>query len=105
KLSSETDVLGTQASVRQPDTANFRSWEVAGDSHVDWQFVASSRKLTQRDGNPVAPGVTPGAGRGTAAATGAATTATAAGRGQPDPAGRGAPASAMGNASPCERPP
>jgi hypothetical protein len=92
KLLSETDVLGTQASVRQPDTASFRTWEVAGDSHVDQQFVASSRKLTQRDGNPVAPGMTPGAGRGTttAAATGATTPA----------AGRG-----MGNASPCDRPP
>ena len=82
KLLSETDVIGNQASVRQPDTANFRSWEVAGDSHVDQQFVASSRKLTQRDGSPVAPGITPGAGRGTPAT-----------------------ASAMGNASPCDRPP
>ena len=91
KLSSETDVLGTQASVRQPDTANFRSWEVAGDSHVDLQFVASSRKLTQRDGSPVAPGPTPGGGRGAGA--------------QSQQSSRGAPASVMGNASPCDRPP
>jgi hypothetical protein len=88
KLLSETDVLGSQAAVRQPDTASFRSWEVAGDSHVDQQFVASSRKLTQRDGNPIAPGTTPGAGRGTPA-----TAAPAATR------------SSMGNASPCDRPP
>jgi hypothetical protein len=87
KLLSETDVLGSQASVRQPDTANFRSWEVAGDSHVDQQFVASSRKLMQRDGSPVAPGTTPGAGRATTSA-----------------AGTTAPAE-IGNASPCDRPP
>ena len=101
KLLSETDVLGTQASVRQPDSASFRSWEVAGDSHVDQQFVASSRRLTQRDGNPVAPGTTPGAGRGTAAAAGGAPTPTA-DRGR---AGSAATAGAMGTASPCDRPP
>ncbi len=65
KLLSETDVISSQAPLRQPDTASFRSWEVAGDSHVDQQFVASSRKLSARDGNPVAPGVTPGRARGT----------------------------------------
>jgi hypothetical protein len=102
KLLSETDVLGTQASVRQPDTANFRSWEVAGDSHVDQQFVASSRKLSRRDGNPVAPGVTPGAGRNTGAGAAAAPPAGGSPGGQ---AGRSAPAGAIGNASPCDRPP
>ena len=55
KLLSETDVIGNQASVRQPDTASFRSWEVAGTSHVDQQFVASSRRLSQRDETPRAP--------------------------------------------------
>ena len=104
KLLSETDVLGSQASVRQPDTANFRSWEVAGDSHVDQQFVASSRKLTQRDGTPVAPGTTPGAGRGTAAAGETATPASPA-RGPGGQAAQSATASAMGTASPCDRPP
>ena len=102
KLLSETDVLGSQAAFRQPDTANFRSWEVAGDSHVDQQFVASSRKLTQRDGNPVAPGTTPGAGRSTAQAVG---TGAPAGRGQGGQPAQGAPSSAMGTASPCDRPP
>jgi Alpha/beta hydrolase domain len=62
KLLSETDV-SNQAALRQPDTDRFRSWEVAGDSHVDTQFIASSRALGQRDGNPVAPGANPG-GRG-----------------------------------------
>jgi len=63
KLLSETDVINNQAANRQPDTDNFRSWEVAGDSHVDTQFTASSGALGRRDGNPVAPGFTPG-GRG-----------------------------------------
>jgi hypothetical protein len=64
KLLSETDVINNQAANRQPDTNNFRSWEVAGDSHVDTQFTASSGALARRDGNPIAPGFTPGLGRG-----------------------------------------
>lgn len=66
KLNSETDVVIGQAAVRQPDTDNFRTWEVAGDSHVDTQFIASRAKLVARDGNPIAPGFTPGqrGGRG-----------------------------------------
>jgi alpha/beta hydrolase family protein len=60
KLNSETDVIIGQAAARQPDTANFRTWEVAGDSHVDTQFIASRAKLVARDGNPIAPGFTPG---------------------------------------------
>lgn len=80
KLLSETDVINNQAANRQPDTNNFRSWEVAGDSHVDTQFTASSGALGRRDGNPIAPGSNPG-GRG------AATTSAPAG------------------ANPCEQPP
>lgn len=83
KLSSETDVIIGQAAVRQPDTDNFRSWEVAGDSHVDTQFIAERSRLVERDGNPVAPGVTPGR-RG--------------GRNAPAPAPRPA------GASPCDKP-
>jgi alpha/beta hydrolase family protein len=60
KLNSETDVIIGQAAARQPDTANFRTWEVAGNSHVDTQFIASRAKLVSRDGNPIAPGFTPG---------------------------------------------
>ena len=69
KLNSETDVIIGQGAVRQPDTANFRTWDVAGDSHVDMQFIASRSKLVARDGNPIAPGFTPGqrGGRNTAA--------------------------------------
>jgi hypothetical protein len=50
KLLSETDVIGSQAANRQADTGIFRTWEVAGDSHVDEQFVAMSRPLGIRDG-------------------------------------------------------
>jgi alpha/beta hydrolase family protein len=60
KLNSETDVIIGQAAARQPDTDNVRTWEVAGDSHVDAQFIASRAKLVARDGNPIAPGFTPG---------------------------------------------
>jgi hypothetical protein len=93
KLLSETDVINSQASVRQPDTANFRAWEVAGDSHVDTQFTASSRKLSQRDGNPQAPPL-PGGGAARAGATAAASRQ------------EGPPAGTMGtNTSPCDRAP
>jgi hypothetical protein len=60
KLLSETDVINNQAANRQPDSDNFRSWEVAGDSHVDAQFIASRAALVRRDGNPIAPGFNPG---------------------------------------------
>jgi hypothetical protein len=95
KLLSETDVLGQQAATRQPDTKNFRTWEVAGDSHVDVQFRSYSRQLTDRDGGPVAPGFSAGLGGRGAAAPATAAAAPAA----PPPANMGA------GASPCERPP
>src|SRR5262249_30418211 len=78
KLLSETDVINNQASVRQPDTANFRSWEVTGDSHVDLQFTASSRKLSQRDGNPQASVLSGGGGAGRAGVGGRGGASTAA---------------------------
>jgi hypothetical protein len=43
KLSAETD-MGRQAAIRQPDTDRFRSWEVAGSSHVDIIFTRESAK-------------------------------------------------------------
>jgi alpha/beta hydrolase family protein len=93
KLLSETDVQN-QAVNRQPDTNLFRTWEVAGDSHVDLQFVTYSRQLSARDGSPVAPGFSPAGARGgsqAAASTSASNTTTA-------------PPRAAG-ASPCDRPP
>jgi hypothetical protein len=95
KLLAETDVIGQQAANRQPDTNSFRSWEVAGTSHVDIQFTTYSRRLAQRDGSPSAPdggGAARGArgrGAGGAARGGAAT-----------------PASGLStNPNSCERPP
>ncbi len=44
KLSAETD-MGRQASIRQPDSDRFRSWEVAGSSHVDIIFRVESTKV------------------------------------------------------------
>jgi hypothetical protein len=83
KILSETDVQN-QAINRQPDTNKFRTWEVAGDSHVDFQFVSYSRQLSQRDGSPIAPGFTPGgAGRGTGPAGAAPPTPPAARSGNP----------------------
>jgi hypothetical protein len=102
KLVAETDVINSQASVRQPDTANFRSWEVTGDSHVDTQFTASSRKLSQRDGNPQAPPLPQGAGgrSGRAAAPAPNAVPAASARGQSAP-----PGTMGGNTSPCDRAP
>jgi len=44
KLLAETD-MGRQASTRQPDTDGFRTWEVAGSSHVDIIFAMESAKV------------------------------------------------------------
>jgi hypothetical protein len=43
-LQSETDVLGRLAylSARQPDSAQFRLWEVAGAAHCDTYFLCAS---------------------------------------------------------------
>jgi hypothetical protein len=87
KLLSETDVQN-QAANRQPDTNRFRTWEVAGDSHVDFQFVTYSRQLSQRDGSPIAPRFTPGAAGGRATNAGAAAP----------------PAPRSGNAGNCDKP-
>jgi hypothetical protein len=96
KLLAETDVLGQQAANRQPDTKTFRTWEVAGSSHVDVQFRDSSAKLAARDGSPSAP---PPAG----------TAEIPRGRGNViNTTGRGVTTGqglASGNAGGCERPP
>jgi hypothetical protein len=51
KILSETDVPGQ---VRQPDTDEYRNWEVAGTSHVDFQRATAGGPLEQRD-LPVPP--------------------------------------------------
>ncbi len=49
KVSTEFDTLNGEAASEQPDTAKFRSWEVAGTSHVDQHLRASREPLELRD--------------------------------------------------------
>jgi hypothetical protein len=49
KLLAETDVIWTQAPLRQPDSAYFRTWEVAGASHADWDLSRVFDELATRD--------------------------------------------------------
>jgi hypothetical protein len=49
KLNTEYDVIAAEAAVRQPDTPKFRTWEVAGASHVDQHLRASREALELRD--------------------------------------------------------
>lgn len=54
KLMAETD-MPRRAAEPQPDTDNFRQWEVAGTSHVDVPFrIESARAANLRQGLPVA---------------------------------------------------
>jgi hypothetical protein len=72
KLLNETDVAG-QANNRQPDTDNYRQWEVAGTSHLDAQFSRMMAGLGLRvsgmdpvEGSPSlsGPTISGGAGNG-----------------------------------------
>ncbi len=49
KLNTEYDVIGGEAAARQPDTSTFRTWEVAGASHVDQHLRASREAVELRD--------------------------------------------------------
>jgi alpha/beta hydrolase family protein len=49
KISTEFDTLNGEAASEQPDTDKFRSWEVAGTSHVDQHLRASREPLELRD--------------------------------------------------------
>ncbi len=73
KLLNETDVAG-QANSRQPDTANYRQWEVAGTSHLDAQFSRMLAGLGLRvsgmdpvEGSPSLTGATISGGAGNGA--------------------------------------
>ncbi len=103
KLLAETDVQN-QAANRQPDTRLFRTWEVAGNSHVDTKFTAYSSRLSARDGNPSAPAAATALARGTAGAGTGVGRGSGSGRGS---AGAATPArgSASTNPAGCERPP
>ena len=66
KLLSETDVLG-QVATRQPDTDKFRTWEVAGTSHLDFKHASELVRLGLRSRETMLPNPPPpppaGAGR------------------------------------------
>ena len=49
KVLTEYDVTALEATVRQPDTSLFVTWEVAGTSHVDKHLRASREPLELRD--------------------------------------------------------
>lgn len=49
KMSAEYDVGFGEANARQPDTNLFRSWEIAGTSHVDHHLRVSREALELRD--------------------------------------------------------
>ena len=51
RVNSEREVaLGGAATIRQPDSNSFRSWEVAGASHVDYFWLMTRAAYAQRDG-------------------------------------------------------
>jgi hypothetical protein len=49
KISAEYDVAAGEANARQPDTNLFRSWEIAGTSHVDQHLRGNREPLELRD--------------------------------------------------------
>jgi len=49
KISAEYDVASGEANARQPDTNLFRSWEIAGTSHVDQHLRGNREPLELRD--------------------------------------------------------
>jgi hypothetical protein len=54
KILTETDAPNQLAS-RQPDTDEYRRWEVAGTAHADFYFVDYLTPLGARDGVPPTP--------------------------------------------------
>jgi hypothetical protein len=49
KFLSEMDVIWVQASIRQPDSRYFRTWEVAGASHADFDLSEVVTGLLKSD--------------------------------------------------------
>jgi len=56
KILTETEMVGKQVTIRQPDSARFRRWEVAGASHIDFDMWEALSTLRERD---LAPPGTP----------------------------------------------
>jgi hypothetical protein len=52
RINTENEIVRGQASLRQPDSAVFRSWEIAAASHVDYWLQAYRLTLIARDGLP-----------------------------------------------------
>jgi len=50
RVLSENEINGSYAAIRQPDTRNLRSWEVAGAAHVDYWWVMFRQGVAVRDG-------------------------------------------------------
>jgi len=49
KLLAEGDILWTQAAMRQPDSRYFRTWEITGASHADFDLSKAVGELAERD--------------------------------------------------------
>jgi putative intracellular protease/amidase len=65
KLLSETDVLG-QVATRQPDSDTYRTWEVAGTSHLDIKHATELVKLGLRSKETMLPNPPPAQAGGAA---------------------------------------
>jgi hypothetical protein len=50
RINTEREIVGGQAAIRQPDSDIFRSWEIAGASHVDYWYMTYRQALVARDG-------------------------------------------------------
>jgi hypothetical protein len=50
RINTEREIVSGQAAIRQPDSDVFRSWEIAGASHVDYWFMSYRGQLVSRDG-------------------------------------------------------
>jgi hypothetical protein len=49
RINTEREIVAGQAAIRQPDSNIFRSWEIAGASHVDYWFMTYRQALVARD--------------------------------------------------------
>jgi hypothetical protein len=50
RINTEREIVAGQAAIRQPDSNIFRSWEIAGASHVDYWYMTYRQGLVARDG-------------------------------------------------------
>jgi hypothetical protein len=49
RINTEREIVAGQAAIRQPDSSIFRSWEIAGASHVDYWYMTYRQGLVARD--------------------------------------------------------